>query len=127
MTRTKKNRIATVAALLVLGTLHGCGGGGGGSGGVGIPLLPPVPGASQPPAPPPPPPAPGPNREPMPGSEPLPSLNSPQAGSTAAVGNDSEGIYASLLDITLIGADGSIASKDNIGTLWGSLDITGLD
>ncbi|WP_413764715.1 hypothetical protein ACEN9J_35815 [Variovorax sp. Varisp41] len=63
----------------------------------------------------------------MPGSEPLPSLNSPQAGSTAAVGNDSEGIYASLLDITLIGADGSIASKDNIGTLWGSLDITGLD
>lgn len=110
--------------------LAGCGGGGGGGGSDagGLPMLPVLPAAAPASAPAPAPaPAPEPNRDPMPGSEPLPSLDAPQAGSTAAAGNDSEGIYASLLDITLIGADGSIASKDHIGTMWGSLTVTGLD
>lgn len=129
MTTMKRSGIAIAAAMLAFGALQGCGGGGGGGGG-GMPLLPlpPVSTSTVPTEPPPAPaPAPAPNRDPLPGSEPLPSLDSPQAGSTAAVGNDSEGIYVSLLDLTLIGADGSFASKDNIGTMWGSLRITGLD
>lgn len=116
-----------VASVCVAG-LAGCGGGGGGGEGGGMPMLPVPPVAAPAPAPAPPPaPAPAPNRDPVPGSEPLPSLSAPQAGSTAAVGNDSEGIYVSLLDLTLVGADGSIASKDHIGTMWGSIKVTGLD
>ncbi|MDH6167245.1 hypothetical protein M2282_002394 [Variovorax boronicumulans] len=118
---------ATVLAAGVAVT--GCGGGGGG-GGVGFPLPPVAPAAPAATAPAPAPPsAPStpPNRDPVPGSEPLPSLSAPQAGSTAAVGNDSEGIYVSLLDLALVGADGAIASKDHIGTLWGSIKVTGLD
>ncbi|MET3493847.1 hypothetical protein [Variovorax boronicumulans] len=120
--------VATVLAAGVAAT--GCGGGGGGGGGgAGFPLPPVAPAATAPaPAPAPPrAPSPPPNRDPVPGSEPLPSLSAPQAGSTAAEGNDSEGIYISLLDLALVGADGTIASKDHIGTLWGSIKVTGLD
>ena len=109
--------------------ITGCGGGGGGGGGGGVAFpVPPVASVATAPEPA----RPGapstpPNRDPVPGSEPLPSLSAPQAGSTAALGNDSEGIYASLLDLALVGADGAIASKDNIGTLWGSIKVAGLD
>ena len=119
------------ASVLAAGVgLSACGGGGGGDG--GMPLLPAIPSAPAPvanaPSPAPAPaPVPGPNRDPVPGSEPLPSLSAPQPGSTAEAGNDSEGIYLSLLDLALVGADGSIASRDAIGTLWGSIKVTGLD
>lgn len=119
------------ASVLAAGAgLAACGGGGSGGGG-GMPMLPVL--ASAPPAPPAPAPGPAPapppaeNRDPVPGSEPMPSLSAPQAGSTAAAGNDSEGIYVSLLDLTLVGSDGAIASKSHIGTLWGSIKVTGLD
>jgi hypothetical protein len=119
------------SALAAGAVLAGCGGGGSGSGG-GFPvtLVPtttvpaPAPSVAAMPASVPPP---APNRDPVPGSEPMPSLSAPQAGSTAAAGNDSEGIYVSLLDLTLIGNDGSVASKNHIGTLWGSIKVTGLD
>ncbi|MGJ7567062.1 hypothetical protein ACSFBM_24660 [Variovorax sp. GB1R11] len=115
-----------VASVCVAG-LAGCGGGGGGGEGGGMPMLPVLPAAAPAPAPAPPPaPAPAPNRDPVPGSEPMPSLDAPQPGSTAQTGNDSEGIYLSLLDVALVGADGSIASKDHIGTMWGSIKVDGL-
>lgn len=116
-----------VASVCAAG-LAGCGGGGGGGAGGGMPMLPvlaanaPAPAPSPAPAP-----VPAPNRDPVAGSEPLPLLSAPQPGSTAAVGNDSEGIYGALLNLTFVGADGSIATKFNVGTLWGSLKVTGPD
>jgi hypothetical protein len=65
------------------------------------------------------------NRDPVPGSEPMPSLRRTAARIDRAAGNDSEGIYVSLLDIAFVGADGSIASKDHIGTIWGSIKVDG--
>ncbi|MGJ7613086.1 MULTISPECIES: hypothetical protein [unclassified Variovorax] len=114
-----------VASVCAAG-LAGCGGGGGGSG--GMPMLPVLPAAAPAPASSPPPaPAPAPNRDPVPGSEPLPSLSAPQAGSTAAVGNDSEGVYVTLLGLTYVGADGAIARQFNVGSLWGSIRVSGLN
>lgn len=119
------------ATVLATGVgITACGGGGSGGGG-GMPLLP-LPSSSPAPAPAPSPapapaPAPAANRDPVPGSEPLPSLSAPQPGSTAAVGNDSEGIYGSLLDLGFVGADGSVAAKFVVGTLWGSIKVSGLD
>jgi hypothetical protein len=94
-----------------------------------MPLLPlpstaPAPAPSPAPAPAP---APAANRDPVAGSEPLPSLSAPQPGSTAAVGNDSEGIYGSLVNLGFVGADGSVAAKFVVGTLWGSIKVAGLD
>ncbi len=111
--------------------ITGCGGGGGGGGGGGFPL-PLVPPAATAPVPAPAPaaapaPAPAPNRDPVAGSEPLPSLSAPQAGSTAAVGNDSEGVYVTLLGLAYVGADGTIARQFNVGSLWGSINVTGLN
>lgn len=120
--------VATVLAASV--GVTACGGGGGGGGG-GMPMLPmgvvptpaPAPAPSPAPAP-----APAENRDAVPGSEPSPSLSAPQAGSTAAVGNDSEGIYAAgVRGLAFVGADGSIARSFTVGTLWGSLKLTGLD
>lgn len=114
--------VATVCAA----GLAGCGGGGGGGGG-GMPMLPVLPASAPAPAPSPAPsPAPA-NRDPVAGSEPRPLLSAPQPGSTAAVGNDSEGIYGSLVSLTFVGADGSIATKFNVGTLWGSIKVAALD
>jgi len=116
--------VATVLAASV--GVTACGGGGGG----GMPMLPmgvvptptPAPAPSPAPAP-----APAENRDAVPGSEPLPLLSAPQAGSTAAEGNDSEGIYGSLLNFGFVGADGTVAAKLVVGTLWGSIKVTGRD
>jgi hypothetical protein len=54
-------------------------------------------------------------------------LSAPQAGSTAAVGNDSEGVYVALLGLTYVGADGAIARQFNVGSLWGSITVAGLN
>jgi hypothetical protein len=118
-----------VAAVLAAGAgVTACGGGGSGGGGGGMPLLPMLPATPPAPAPSPAPaPAPAANRDPVAGSEPLPSLSAPQPGSTAAVGNDSEGIYGSLLNLGFVGADGSVAAKFVVGTLWGSIKVTGRD
>lgn len=117
-----------VSVVLAVGAgATACGGGGGGGGG-GMPLLPLLPSTPPAPAPSPAPAAaPAANRDPVPGSEPLPSLSAPQPGSTAAVGNDSEGIYGSLLNLGFVGADGGVAAKFVVGTLWGSIKVTGLD
>lgn len=113
--------VATVCAA----GLAGCGGGGGGDGG-GVPMLP----LSHAPAPAPSP-APSPasalNRDLVAGSELAPTLSAPQPGSTAAVGNDSEGIYASSTSLAFVGADGSVATRFVVGALWGSLKVMGLD
>jgi hypothetical protein len=118
------------ASVLAAGVgLTACGGGGGGGDGGAMPMLPlppAAPAAAAPSPAPAPAPAPAANRDPVPGSEPMPSLDAPQPGSTAQAGNDSEGIYVSLLDIAFVGADGSIASKDHIGTMWGSIKVDGL-
>lgn len=117
-----------IVASVCAAVLAGCGGGGGGSGGGGMPMLPvspvaaPAPEPAAPPAP-----APAPNRDPVAGSEPLPSLSAPQAGSTAAVGNDSEGVYVTLRGLTYVGADGAIARQFNVGSLWGSIKVAGLN
>jgi len=60
------------------------------------------------------------------GSEAGPSLASPQAGSTAAVGGN-EGIYESMFGYTYVGVDGSIARKFTVGSLFGSIAVTGLN
>lgn len=117
-----------VAAMLAVGAgVTACGGGGSGGGG-GMPMLPMLP--STPPAPAPvpaPAPAPPANRDPAPGSEPLPSLSAPQPGSIAATGNGSEGLYEAMFGYTYVGADGGIASKFVVGTLAGSIRVTGLN
>ncbi|MDP9911644.1 hypothetical protein J2W27_003768 [Variovorax boronicumulans] len=118
---------ATVLAASV--GVTACGGGGGGGGG-GMPMLPiaPVPAPAPAPSPAPAPaPAPAENRAAVPGSEPSPSLSAPQPGSTAAVGNDSEGIYAGVRGIAFVGTNGSLAGSFLGGTMWGSLKVTGLD
>lgn len=104
--------------------LAGCGGGGGGSGG-GMPL-PLFPTTAAVPAPPP---APTSgraiNRDPVAGSEPAPLLSAPQPGSTAAVGNDSEGLYIDQHHATFVSASGLIAHKSFAGSLWGAIKVTG--
>jgi len=86
----KKQTLATAAALLSLGALHGCGGGGGG-GGFGAPLA-----VAAAPAPAPEVVAvPGPIPDPVPAasSDPTACITAPQPGSTADVGNAYEGVW----------------------------------
>ncbi|MDM0104648.1 hypothetical protein QTH97_06880 [Variovorax sp. J22R24] len=133
-----KNLSAVGGAMLVIGLLHGCGGGGGG----GVATLPTVgstatpegPASSSEPEPAsepivavPTPPADTAkdSREPVEGSEPAPSLRAPQPGSTAAVGNDSEGVYESIFGYAYVSASGKVVRQFNVGLLWGSIDISG--
>lgn len=87
-----------------------------------LPATPPAPAPSPAPAP-----APAANRDPVAGSEPLPSLSAPQPGSIAAAGNGSEGLYEAMFGYTYVGADGKIASKFVVGTLAGSIQVTGIN
>ncbi|MDM0077696.1 hypothetical protein QTH90_25035 [Variovorax sp. J2P1-59] len=128
-----KNLSVVGSAMLVLGLLHGCGGGGTSG---GVPMLPLLEGRSS---------SSGPSSErlaglpatptdtakdssaPVEGSEPAPSLGTPQPGSTAAVGNDSEGVYESDFGYAHVSASGKVARQFNGGLLWGSIDISGLN
>lgn len=64
---------------------------------------------------------------PVAGSEPAPRLSAPQPGSTAAAGNDSEGIYESLFGYTFIDPAGKFARRDLLDWTWGSINVTGLN
>ncbi|MDM0044602.1 hypothetical protein QTH91_08930 [Variovorax dokdonensis] len=63
------------------------------------------------------------------GSEPMPSLSEPQAGSTAAVGNGYEGIYirdfGDTVQLAFIGPDNSVLSQRGKSWFWGALDVRG--
>ncbi|MGJ7527991.1 hypothetical protein [Variovorax sp. GB1P17] len=83
----KKQTLVTAAALLALGTLHGCGGGGGG-GGTFLPLA-----AAPAPAPAAQPPAPAPAPEPVASIDPTACITAAQPGSTADIGNGFEGVW----------------------------------
>lgn len=125
---------ALAVALLSAG-LGACGGGGGGDGAppsaMGFPSAP-APAPRPAPAPPPAPssaPAPaGPRVDPyapVAGSEPLPLLTAPQPGSTADVGNGSEGLYDEMFGYTFVSSRGELARTMLLGTLWGSVSVTG--
>lgn len=62
---------------------------------------------------------------PAPGSEPLPLLSAPQPGSTADAGNGSEGLYEEMFGYTFVSARGELARTLLVGTLWGSVSVTG--
>ncbi len=123
--------IKAIAALLFGAALGACGGGGGG-GDFSPPAAESPPPTSQPApaAPPEPLPPASPARDPygpVAGSEPAPSLSAPQAGSTAAVGMNGEGIYEDFWGYTFVSPNGDIARKQLVGTLWGSIATTGLN
>lgn len=123
---------ALAVALLSAG-LGACGGGGGGDGAPPSATgFTPAPAPAPRPAPAPSPaPAPAPSGPrvdpyaPVPGSEPLPPLSAPQPGSTADAGNGSEGLYEEMFGYTFVSASGELARTMLIGTLWGSVSVTG--
>lgn len=59
------------------------------------------------------------------GSEPAPSPSEPQAGSTADVGNGSEGIYEDMFGYSYLSGTGVLARQMIAGTIWGSVSVTG--
>lgn len=126
-------QLVTPAALLsAIALLAACGGGDDGTGNA-APQTPPSgnqPAPAPAPAPAPTPsPAPSPEPAPAPVPEPsgelLPSLNAPQAGSTAAVGNGSEGIWVSFRTTTLVGPDGTFVQPRVLGVLGGTFQFSG--
>ena len=54
-------------------------------------------------------------------------MSAPQAGSTADVGNGSEGLYESLWGYTLIDSNGKLARKGLLDWTWGSITVSGLN
>jgi hypothetical protein len=66
-------------------------------------------------------------RAPVPGSEPAPSLNAPQAGSTAEASTGFDGIYEATFGYTFITPQGVLARKDLLDWTWGSINIQGSD
>ncbi|SFM30984.1 hypothetical protein SAMN05444747_104217 [Variovorax sp. OV329] len=128
--------LAVVAAGALCAVLTACGGGGGGEpidGSAGAsstaapPYVPPATPSQVPPSLPPSTPRADPYA-PVAGSEPRPDLLAPQPGSTAAVGNGSEGIYGSIAgDVALIGASGKLLRKSSGDWIIGSITTTGLN
>ncbi|WP_080745017.1 hypothetical protein [Cupriavidus necator] len=62
---------------------------------------------------------------PAPVGEPLPSLTAPQPGSTAAVGNGSEGLWTNLTTATLIDSRGKFINLGILGVLGGTFQFAG--
>jgi hypothetical protein len=127
--------MVVAAALLALG-LSACGGGGGGDGGgstapaaeAAPPASAPASIAETPATTPVTAPTTAPVTDPyapVAGSEPAPSASAPQPGSTADVGNGSEGVYESMFGYTYVSGAGDIARQMVVGTIWGSVSITG--
>ena len=129
--------LKTTAAILLIAGLSGCGGGGGSDGAAAVPTgTDTAPVAAAPAAVPislatPPstatpvtavPSTPDPFG-PVAGS--VPRLVTPQPGSTAAVGNGSEGVYEDFGGLTFVSGSGDISRQLIVGSVWGSLDITG--
>ncbi|NUO88031.1 MAG: hypothetical protein HOQ33_19955 [Cupriavidus sp.] len=108
------------ALLSAIAVLAACGGGDEGTG-TAAPQTPP---SDHQPAP-----APAPEPTPAPVPDPkgelLPSLNAPQAGSTAAASNGSEGIWVSFMTTTLVGPDGNFVQPRLQGVLGGTFQFSG--
>jgi len=67
---------------------------------------------------------------PAPGSEPVPSLDEPQPGSTAAIGQGNEGVYYGALGggspmLMMVGPANDITGNSGDDWIWGSLDTQG--
>lgn len=125
----------TAVALAACALLSACGGGDDSNTGTPPPQgQTPAPAPSPAPAPnpspsPTPSPAPSPTPSPTPApartGEPLPSLSAPQAGSTAAVGNGSEGIWAEPMVATFIDSAGRFVRAELLGMVDGAFQFTG--
>lgn len=120
-------QLATPAALLsAIALLAACGGGDDGAS-TATPQAPPS--DNQPaPAPTPSPaptPTPAPIPEPAPVGELLPSLSAPQPGSTAMVGNGSEGLWIGFMNATLVDHNGKFANVKSSGVLGGTFQFSG--
>ncbi|WP_354686448.1 hypothetical protein [Cupriavidus necator] len=70
-------------------------------------------------------PDPTPKPNPAPVGEPLPDLSAPQPGSTAAVGNGSEGLWVGRSTATLIDRSGKFISTAALGVLGGAFQFSG--
>ena len=120
-----------LALVAAIAALQGCGGGGGGGGG-GFPLAFPAGDASAPQEESKPPEAAEPESTapqtdryaPVAGSEPAPSLSTPQTGSTADVGSASEGIFQSMYGYTFIDPKGNFAQRGLTDWTWGSIAVS---
>jgi hypothetical protein len=113
-----------VASALLVSLVAACGGGGGDSTPVPASAAAPTPTAPTPTAPTPPALAPAPAPALLPGAETLPSLNAPQAGSTATGTAAAEGIYLSRFGFAFITSAGDIFVKEIVGNLFGSISLT---
>ncbi|WP_439685956.1 Lipoprotein [Cupriavidus oxalaticus] len=117
-----------VAILSALTLLTACGGGDDGASETPAKTPPadstPAPAPAPAPAPPPAP-APEPEPAPAPIGELLPSLSAPQPGSTALVGNGSEGIWSSLGNATLVDSSGKFVSTALLSVLGGTIQFSG--
>ncbi|SOY64722.1 hypothetical protein [Cupriavidus taiwanensis] len=118
--------VMPAALLSAIALLAACGGGDDGT----STTAPPTPPSDNQPAPAPAPaPVPEPAPEPAPAPEPkgelLPSLGAPQAGSTAAVGNGSEGIWVSFTTTTLVDSSGRFIQPRLLAVLRGTFQFSG--
>lgn len=121
-------KLAMPAALLsAIALLAACGGGGDDGGSAPAAETPPADTKPAPvPAPDPTPkPSPDPEPAPAPVGEPLPNINAPQPGSTAAVGNGSEGLWINRSTATLIDSSGKFISTELLGVLGGAFQFSG--
>jgi len=109
------------ALLSAIALLAACGGGGDNATPTPAPQTPP---SENSPAP-----APGPKPDPAPQPEPTgelrPSLSAPQPGSTAAVGNDSEGLWVGVMNATLVDNSGKFVHARLTGVLGGAFQFSG--
>ncbi len=120
--RAIPSKIAVVA-LAACTLLSACGGGDDNGNGAGTA---PAQGETPSPAPSPSPtPTPSPAPKPAPTGEPLPSLTSPQPGSTAEVGNGSEGIWSEAMGATFIDSAGRFIRAELVGMVNGGFQFTG--
>ncbi|UIF90710.1 hypothetical protein [Cupriavidus sp. UYPR2.512] len=123
-------KIAMPAALLsAIALLAACGGGGDDATSTPAAQTPPSENSPAPaPAP-----APGPKPEPSPAPAPqpapvgelLPSLSTPQPGSTAAVGDGSEGLWVGAMNATLVDNSGKFVHARLTGVLGGAFQFSG--
>ncbi|SOY67336.1 conserved exported hypothetical protein [Cupriavidus taiwanensis] len=122
-------QLVTPAALLsAIALLAACGGGDDGTN-APAPIAPPSDNSPAPaPSPSPTPgpaPAPNPDPTPTPVGELLPSLSAPQPGSTAAVGNGSEGLWVGLMNATLVDRGGKFMHLTASGVISGTFQFAG--